>query len=81
MAKDGTVAYVAQMPDCQIHGMMGRKGVPAKYDFKTKDGPWAYGCEACWKDERAYPTLGVGKGQKLEIYPDPFGESDPAGQS
>lgn len=37
---------------------------PAKYDGKTKMGPWAYMCEKCFK---AYGVgLGLGKGQVLD---------------
>ncbi len=37
----------------------------AEYDFKTKTGPWANGCEAHWIANRFYQELGTGKGQKL----------------
>jgi hypothetical protein len=38
-------------------------GKPAKYDGKTKMGPWADMCETCF---RKYGVgLGTGKGQKL----------------
>lgn len=67
MAKNGTVAYVSKLPQCDLHAAMGAPGVEAKYDFKMKQGPWANGCEACWKDNRAFADLGLGKGQKLEV--------------
>ena len=36
----------------------------AKYDCKTKQGPWANLCETCFK---IYGTgLGLGKGQKIK---------------
>lgn len=37
----------------------------AKYDFKTKMGPWAYGCQGHFEEYRAYKLLGLGKGQEL----------------
>lgn len=37
----------------------------ASYDFKTKFGPWANGCNRHWIENRAFPTLGTGKGQRL----------------
>ena len=67
MAKNGTVAYVTALPECDIHKMNGVPGVPAEFDFKTTSGPWANGCEACWKDHRAYRELGIGKGQRLVV--------------
>lgn len=42
---------------------------PAEYDFKTNIGPWAYGCSTHWEGYRLYPTLGLGKGQKLLLAP------------
>ena len=39
----------------------------AKYDFRTVYGPWAYGCETHYLQNRANPTLGTGKGQKLQL--------------
>jgi hypothetical protein len=47
---------------------------PAEYDFKTKFGPWANGCERHWKEMRAFPTLGTGQGQKLVVRQSPPGE-------
>jgi hypothetical protein len=37
----------------------------AKYDFKTRTGPWAYGCQLHYEVNRAYSQLGTGKGQEL----------------
>ena len=39
----------------------------ARYDFKTDEGLWAFGCEPHWKEHRAYMTLGTGKGQYLAL--------------
>ena len=38
---------------------------PAKYDAKTKMGPWASMCEA--HNYRYGIGLGVGKGQKIDV--------------
>jgi len=40
-------------------------GDEAKYDGKTKVGPWAWMCEKCFI--RYGVGLGMGKGQKLEV--------------
>ena len=34
------------------------------YDYKTKMGPWAYGCESCYSKTRMFLKLGTGMGQK-----------------
>lgn len=36
-----------------------------RFDFKTTDGPWAYGCNAHYEKHRLYQKLGTGMGQKL----------------
>ena len=59
MTRDGKVAYVATIPACDFCGR------PARYDFKTQHGPWAYGCEADYEVNRLYEDLGTGKGQRL----------------
>jgi hypothetical protein len=41
---------------------------PVIFDFKTKYGPWAWGCADCYTKHRLFPNLGVGKGQKYEIF-------------
>jgi len=38
-------------------------GNEAKYDGRTKYGPWAYMCENCFETRGV--GLGLGKGQKL----------------
>ncbi len=49
---------VAKLPTCQFCS------ADARYDAKTKMGPWAYMCETHF---RVYGVgLGLGKGQKLE---------------
>lgn len=39
--------------------------VRAYYDCRTKYGPWAYMCEACFKKHGI--GLGLGIGQKIKI--------------
>jgi len=58
-----TTVEVEELPLCDIHN----KRHPAAYDFKTFQGPWAYGCEKAWKENRAHHDLGVGKGQRLVV--------------
>ncbi len=56
--------YVTKLPPCDIH-LYERNGtvVPAKYDAKTKKGPWANMCESCFRTHGI--GLGVGRGQRL----------------
>ncbi len=59
-------AYVAKLPDCDVHKYTkGGTLVPAAYDGKTRQGPWAYMCEACFRTEGI--GLGEGKGQRLIV--------------
>ena len=69
MAENGTIAYVAELPACNFpHSMVdGGDPTPAKYDFRTDTGQWAYGCEEHFQAHRMHETLGTGKGQKLEV--------------
>lgn len=62
--KSGTLAYVSVVPECDFCGTNHQE---ALYDFKTKMGPWAFGCEAHYVANRAHPELGIGKGQKLVL--------------
>ena len=57
---DGKMAVVAEIPMCDI---CRRK--KARYDARSKFGPWGYMCEFCWYDNRATHELGVGNGQML----------------
>lgn len=59
---NGTTTRVKVAPKCDLCDM------PAKYDAKTKDGPWAYMCEEHYQSHRAFDVLGTGKGQRLVIY-------------
>lgn len=58
-----TIAKVAVLPRCNFCSQS------AVYDFKTKTGPWAYGCEEHWEANRFYTGLGLGMGQRLEVAP------------
>jgi hypothetical protein len=50
---------VSNLPQCDFCGK------DAEYDFSTVLGPWANGCEKCYKKYRRHAELGIGKGQKL----------------
>ena len=39
-------------------------GRPGIYDFRTIMGSWAHGCTTHYRQYRAFPSLGVGKGQR-----------------
>ena len=54
-----TEVKMATIPNCDFCDM------EAEYDFKTRNGPWAYGCRIHWVKWRFFPNLGTGKGQKL----------------
>lgn len=55
----GKVVAVTELPDCNFCA----DGTPGPYDFATRMGPWANGCERHWLEHRASPDLGVGKAQ------------------
>ncbi len=55
----GKVVEVTAIPACNFC----TDGTPGPYDFRTKMGPWANGCEAHYQEHRAHPHLGVGHGQ------------------
>lgn len=68
MAAEGTEVTVLKLPDCDIHKYdQGKAGVPAAYDAKTKQGPWANMCEDCFPVHAASSTLGTGHGQRLVL--------------
>jgi hypothetical protein len=56
-AKQGEVCLVTEIPKCDFCSDRG------PYDFKTRMGPWAHGCNAHWREFRANPGFGVGKAQ------------------
>jgi len=62
-------AYVSKLPDCDIHKYnLGVSGVPAEYDAATNHGSqWANMCTPCWEENRRFPDLGTGKGQRLVV--------------
>lgn len=53
-------AKVAEFPRCDVCGKEA-----ARYDGKTKWGPWAYMCQKCF--EKFGVGWGMGRGQKLEL--------------
>ena len=53
---------VMELPDCDICA----DGTKAKYDAKTRGGPWANLCAPCWQ-RHSYRTLGTGMGQELVV--------------
>ncbi len=53
---------------CDIHWYDKKTpGIVAHYDAKTKMGPWANMCEACFQEVGI--GLGTGLGQKFEYAP------------
>lgn len=78
-AANGTITYITTPKDCDFCKDIAQKanlaGQPeytinkAKYDFRTRHGYWANGCEAHWILNRRHETLGIGKGQQLVIAP------------
>lgn len=54
-----TSVIVRHLPDCDFCGK------PAKYDAKTRLGPWANMCAMCWRTKAMYKSLGTGLGQRL----------------
>lgn len=55
-----TTARISRIPLCDFC-----KKKPARYDFKTIHGPWAYGCRDDYLANRMYDSLGSGRGQEL----------------
>lgn len=73
MAKNGTEVKVLQLPNCDFCKLL-NKEVPAEYDAKTIQGPWANMCQKHW-DRYSFHKLGTGYGQRLilENIPEPEG--------
>lgn len=69
MAKNGTAAYVKELPECDIHAIEeGVEGVAATFDVKTQDGRWANVCDTHRRTHALYPDkLGLGMGQMLIV--------------
>jgi len=57
--KPGVICVVPSIPSCNFCN----DGTPGPYDFATRMGPWANGCERHWKQHRANPKLATGSGQ------------------
>lgn len=57
-----TTARVEKLPSCSFRH---NKPVDAKYDGKTKGGPWAYMCQLHFDEQGV--GLGLGKGQELYV--------------
>ena len=57
--KAGQIVVVPSIPDCNFC----ENGTPGPYDFATRMGPWANGCEKHWRQYAARPVLGTGSGQ------------------
>lgn len=53
---------VLRLPNCDFH-WADEMAVPAMYDAKTKQGPWANLCQECY--DKWGVGLGTGLGQKL----------------
>jgi len=58
---DLTQAVVESYPLCQL--CPDHQPNEARYDGKTKDGPWGYMCEKHFQEHGV--GLGMGRGQKL----------------
>lgn len=71
----GKIVYVTKLPDCDFckNSNSPRANTrSAKYDFKTKWGPWANGCAAHFRQHAAQPdVLGTGWGQELRVGEEP----------
>jgi len=57
------VILVDKIPTCWFCEHEGVLGVPGPYDFATRMGAWANGCEAHWRRYSATGMLGTGRGQ------------------
>lgn len=55
----GVLCIVDELPGCDFCA----DGTEGPYDFRTKEGYWAHGCEYHWMANRASKDLGVGNGQ------------------
>jgi len=70
----GTEVTVSKRPPCDLCGE------PAHYDSRTRQGSWAYLCEAHWR-RLGLGTLGTGFGQRLvlesEVSTDKGQETEP----
>jgi hypothetical protein len=60
--KRGEVVLVSEIPLCNFCDQEGEPTL-GPYDFRTRFGAWANGCEAHWGLYRAEPGLGEGRAQ------------------
>lgn len=58
------VVAVASLPNCDLCELIGVTS-QAKYDGKTRGGPWANMCAACFQANGV--GLGTGMGQRLVL--------------
>ncbi|GAC1326733.1 MAG: hypothetical protein NVSMB2_26080 [Chloroflexota bacterium] len=62
--KPGEYAVVSELPQCDYHALR-RRSATARYDFVGRSGQWGHACRPCYQANRATPSLGTGKGQRL----------------
>jgi hypothetical protein len=62
---EGQQVRVERLPECDF--CRAEEGVrrPARFDFRTRSGPWANGCQRHFEREAATQVLGTGNGQRL----------------
>jgi len=65
----GKIAYVEELPNCDICSTLTGRTVKAEYDAKTIFGAWAYLCKECFGKYGI--GLGTGRGQKLKVRREP----------
>jgi transposase-like protein len=63
--RTGTHVRVLHLPNCYFCGAEEGVKRPARYDFRTRQGPWANGCQRHFEREAATRVLGEGDGQRL----------------
>ena len=54
---------VPELPSCDFC----RDGTEAHWDFRTKMGPWANGCDRHFEEHRVSANTGVGFAQRLFV--------------
>jgi hypothetical protein len=64
-----TKTYMTHIPWCDFCKYFEHKYVSAKYDGKTKRGPWAYMCKKHFGAHHINGRLGLGLGQQLILRP------------
>jgi hypothetical protein len=68
----GNVARVHRLPACDFCKETAGVERPARYDFATMFGPWAYGCRDHYETHRRFRDLGTGKAQLLVVPGEPL---------